>query len=56
MGTEPLKSDQGIISKLRTMAHWTTKEPWTSMADRFEELVEFEKKHRKKSDGENLGI
>lgn len=56
MKVEPLKSDQGIISKLRTMAHWTTKEPWTSIADRFEELVEFEKKHGKKSDDKNLGI
>jgi hypothetical protein len=32
-------SDQAMISKLRTMAHWTTKEPWTQIADRLEELV-----------------
>ncbi len=32
-------SDQAMIDKLRTMAHWTTKEPWTSIADRLEELT-----------------
>ena len=33
-------SDQAMIDKLRTMAHWTTKEPWTEIANRLEELTE----------------
>lgn len=32
-------SDRAMVEKLRTMAHWTTKEPWTSIADRLEELT-----------------
>lgn len=35
--------DQEILSKLRSMEHWVTVEPWKSMADRFEELLEKEK-------------
>ena len=36
-------SDQAILSKLRSMEHWVTVEPWKSMADRFEELMQLEK-------------
>jgi hypothetical protein len=36
-------TDQQILSKLRSMEHWVTVEPWKSMADRFEELMQLEK-------------
>ena len=32
-------NDQAMIDKLRTMAPWTTEEPWTEIADRLEELT-----------------
>lgn len=32
-------TDEEIIDFLRTRAHWTTDEPWTQIADRFEQLT-----------------
>ena len=31
-----------MISKLRSMEQWTTVEPWKSIADRLEELIQKE--------------
>ena len=31
-------SDEAMISILLTRAHWTTKEPWTQIARRLQEL------------------
>lgn len=41
--TEKPLTDDMIISKLRTMAHWTTEQPWTAIADRFEQLIKEQK-------------
>lgn len=41
--TEKVLTDEMIISKLRTMAHWTTEQPWTAIADRFEQLAKEQK-------------
>lgn len=32
-------TDEQMIEKLRTQAHWTTEQPWKQIADRFEELL-----------------
>lgn len=32
-------TDEQMVEKLRTQAHWTVKEPWTQIADRLEELT-----------------
>jgi hypothetical protein len=37
------------------MEHWTTVEPWKSMADRFEELSELEA-DKEESDDKNMGV
>ena len=36
-------TDSKIISILRGYEHWTIKQPWKDIADRFEELLEKEK-------------
>jgi len=36
-------TDSQIISKLRSMQSWTTTEPWKSIADRLEYLLERER-------------
>ena len=38
--------DEHMISMLRTHAHWTTKEPWSKIADRLEELSKKEKSNQ----------
>ena len=35
-------TDGQMISKLRSMEQWTTVEPWKSIADRLEELIQKE--------------
>jgi len=32
-------TDDQMVSKLRSMEQWVTKEPWKSIADRLEELI-----------------
>lgn len=32
-------TDEQMVEKLRTMAHWTTEQPWKQIADRLEELT-----------------
>ena len=32
-------TDEQMVSKLRSMEQWVTKEPWKSIADRLEELI-----------------
>ena len=32
-------TDDRMISKLRSMEQWVSKEPWKSIADRLEELI-----------------
>jgi hypothetical protein len=34
-----MTDDSSMVSHLRSYAHWTTEQPWKSIADRFEELV-----------------
>jgi hypothetical protein len=41
-------TDEQMIERLRTQAHWTTKEPWASIADRLEELSNKEKQNGKR--------
>lgn len=36
-------TDEQMIEHLRTQAHWTTKEPWATIANRLEELITKEK-------------
>ena len=31
-------TDAQMLSRLRSMAHWVSKEPWGQIADRFEEM------------------
>jgi hypothetical protein len=45
LGKDPNNlTDEAMISILLTRAHWTTKEPWTQIARRLQELSEESKK------------
>lgn len=37
-------SDEAMVGILLTRAHWTTKEPWTQIARRLQELSDKDKK------------
>ena len=39
MKESKIMTDAQSLSKLRSMEHWVTKEPWKSIADRLEELI-----------------
>ena len=39
-------TDEQMISVLKRHAHWTTKEPWSKIADRLEELSKKEKSNQ----------
>ena len=38
MNQELEMTDAQMLSRLRSMAHWVSKEPWGQIADRFEEM------------------